>query len=82
MQQTLRMKGFDPIWCDWVKSFVQGRNVGIKMNDQVGPYFQTKKCLREGDPLSPILFNIVVDMLAIIVARAKEEVKLKGLFHT
>jgi hypothetical protein len=21
LQQTLRMKGFDPIWCDWVKFF-------------------------------------------------------------
>ena len=27
----------------------------------------------QGDPLSPLLFNIVVDMLAILIARAKEE---------
>ena len=42
-QQTLRMKGFDPKWCDWVKIFIEGGNVGIEVNDQVGPYFQTKK---------------------------------------
>ena len=53
--------------------------MGIKVNDQVGPYFQTKKGLRQGDPLSPILFNIVVDMLAIIVARAKEDGQVKGV---
>jgi hypothetical protein len=44
----------------------------------VGPYFQ-KKGLRKGDPLSPILFNIVFDMLAIIVARAKGDGQIKGV---
>ena len=31
-----------------------------------------EKDLWQGDPLSPILFNLVVDMLAIFIARAKE----------
>ena len=53
--------------------------MGIKVNDQMGSYFQTKKGLRQGDPLSPILFNIVVDMLAIILSRAKEEGQIKGV---
>jgi len=79
LQQALRMKGFHPVSCDWVKVFVQGGNVGIKVNDQMGSYFQTKKGLRQGDPLSPILFNIVVDMLAIILSRAKEEGQIKGV---
>jgi hypothetical protein len=79
LQQELRMKGFHPVWCDWVKAFVQGGNVVIKVNDQIGSYFQTKKGLRQGDPLSSILFNIVVDMLAIILSRAKEESQLKGV---
>lgn len=61
-----------------MKAFVQGGNVGIKVNDQLSSYFQTKKGLQQGDPLSPILFNIVVDMLAIIVARAKEDAQVKG----
>jgi len=73
------MKGFDPKWREWVKCFVEGGNVGIKVNDQVGSYFQTKKGLRQGDPLSPILFNIVLDMLAIIMSRAKEHGQVKGV---
>ena len=51
----------------------------IKINDQVGQDFQTKKGLRQGDPLSPILFNIVADMLAILINRAKVQGQIKGV---
>jgi hypothetical protein len=47
-------------------------SVAIKVNENLGHYFQIRKGVRQGDPLSPILFNIVVDMLAIFIARAKQ----------
>ena len=78
MQQTLRMKGFSEQWCNSIKHFTQGGNVGIKVNDQQGAYFQTRKGLRQGDPLSPLLFNIVVDMLPLLIARAKQEGQVEG----
>ena len=40
LQQTLRMKGFSE-WCVMVHSFVSGGSVAIKVNDDVGHYFQT-----------------------------------------
>jgi hypothetical protein len=65
------MKGFSSQWCDWIDTIIQGGACGIKINNQVGPNFQTKKGLHRGDPLSPLIFNIVVDMLAILIKRAK-----------
>jgi hypothetical protein len=79
VQQTLRMKGFSPTWHRWIASFMEGGHVGIKINDQVGQNFQTRKGVRQGDPLSPILFNIVVDMLAILINRAKSEGQILGV---
>ena len=79
LQQVMRMKGFDPKWCHWINQFVSRGSVGIKVNDDLGHYFQTKKGLRQGDPLSPIMFNIVADMLATIIARAKEDGQVEGL---
>uniref|UniRef100_M8BSZ2 Leucoanthocyanidin reductase n=1 Tax=Aegilops tauschii TaxID=37682 RepID=M8BSZ2_AEGTA len=79
LQQALRMKGFDQAWRRQVESFTQKGSVGIKVNDDIGHYFQTHMGLRQGDPMSPILFNIVVDMLAILIGRAKEAGQVGGL---
>jgi len=73
------MKGFSQKWCEWIETFIQRGHVGIKINDQIGQNFQTSKGLRQGDPLSPILFNIVADMLAILINRAKEEGLVNGI---
>jgi hypothetical protein len=54
---------------------MEGGHVGVKINNQVRQNFQTKKEVRQGDLLLPILFNIVVDMLAILIKRAKAEAK-------
>ena len=79
LQQALRMKGFDEAWRRQVEAFTHKGSVGIKVNDDIGHYFQTHKGLRQGDPMSPILFNIVVDMLAILIGRAKEAGQVGGL---
>jgi hypothetical protein len=79
LQQTLRMKGFSLKWRRWVESMVTGGSVGIKINDEVGPYFQTRCGLRQGDPMSPILFNIVADMLALLINRAKADGQIRGV---
>jgi hypothetical protein len=79
VQQTLRMKGFSSMWRRWVASFMEGGHVGRTMNDTVCQKFQTKKGVRQDDPYSPILFNIVVDILAILINRAKGEWQLSGV---
>ena len=79
LQQTLKMKGFPEKWCSWIESFVSKGSVGVKVNDDIGKFFQTKKGLRQGDPLSPLLFNLVADMLAVIIARAKQDGQISGL---
>jgi hypothetical protein len=39
IQETLRMKGFSPIWRKWVASFMEWGHVGVKVNDLVGQKF-------------------------------------------
>lgn len=77
--QALCMKGFSPKWVSWVKSFISGGSVLVNIIDDVGKFFQTRKGLRHGDHLSSILFNIVVDMLSILVTRAKDQGQIGGV---
>jgi hypothetical protein len=58
---------------------MEGGHVGIKVNDQVGKIFQTHRGVGQGDLLSLILFNIVVDMLAILINRAKNGGQISGV---
>jgi hypothetical protein len=62
-----------------VQSFMEGGHVDIKINDQIGENFQTKKGVRQGDPLSSILFNIIVDMLVVLIKRAKIDGQIEGM---
>jgi hypothetical protein len=77
--QALRLKGFSPKWISWIKTFISGGSVAVDVNDDVGHYFQTKKGLRQGDPLSPILFNIMVDLLKVLISRAKLDEQFEGV---
>lgn len=79
LQQTLKMKGFSPKWCEWIDMIVRGGSVAVKVNEDMENFFQTKEGLRQGDPLSPILFNLVADMLALLMHRANEQKKIRGL---
>jgi hypothetical protein len=66
----LDKKGFGKKWCDWVIKTVRGEKVAVRTNDIIGPYFNTHKGVRQGDPFSPLLFNIAADGVARLVNKA------------
>jgi hypothetical protein len=57
------MKGFSQKWYRWIEQIVSEGSVGVKVNDELDHIFQTKKGLRQGDPLSLVLFNVMVNIL-------------------
>jgi hypothetical protein len=73
------MKGFSSKWISWIKTFISGGSVAVNVNDDIGHYFRTKKGLRQGDPLSPLLFKIMVDMLKVFISRTKLDGQFEGV---
>jgi hypothetical protein len=62
-----------------MKQVVCGGRVGINLNGEPGEYFGTYKGLRQGDPLSLLLFNLVADALATILRKGCQSGMIKGL---
>ena len=75
VEEMMTSKGFYQKLRDWIMSSVRGGRVCININGQNGPYFKTHRGLRQGDPLSPLLFNLAVDALDHILEKAKKNIK-------
>lgn len=60
----VHMKKFTDKWKGWIKGIVTNGTLSVKVNEQVGPYFGSHKGVRQGDPLSPLWFNLAAECLA------------------
>ncbi|KAK0584469.1 hypothetical protein LWI29_013775 [Acer saccharum] len=55
--------GFGAKWRGWIKECISFSSLFVLMNGRPTPQFGMEKGLRQGDPISPLLFNIVVEDL-------------------
>jgi hypothetical protein len=77
--EVLKQKKFSETWISWIKQCVEGGKVGIKINGVHGNFFNNHKGLRQGDPLSPLLFNLISDALGTMFDKARLSGQIKGL---
>jgi hypothetical protein len=75
----LDSRGFGQRWKGWVMSLVKGGSLAIRLNDENNSYFKPGKGLRQEDPLSPLLFNLVADVFTKILMKAAGNGYLSGL---
>jgi hypothetical protein len=55
-------RGFSAVWIRLIKSVLINSSFTFRINNCNGNYFVAGKGLKQGDPLSPIMFKLVVDV--------------------
>ena len=67
---------FDQKWCSWVKSILDSSRISILVNGSPTKEFSPGRGLRQGDPLSPLLFNIAGEVLNKMLVVAANKLSL------
>ena len=77
--EILRTRGFSNTWIVWIRHLVIGGSVGVNLNGEESSFFKPGKGLRQGDPISPLLFNLVGDVLTKMLQKGAEKGLIKGI---
>ena len=73
MIKTLQKMGIEGIYLDIVKTIYDKPTANIILNGEKLKAFPLRSRTRQGCPLSPLLFNIVLEVLAIAIREEKEK---------
>ena len=75
MLKTLNKLGIDGTYFKLIKAIYDKPTANIILNRQELKAFSLKSGTRQGCPLSPLLFNIVLEVLARIIRQEKKKIK-------
>jgi hypothetical protein len=71
-------RGFGRKWVSWIMSLVKNGSIAVRLNDENSAFFKVGKGLRQGDPLSPLLFNLVIDVFTRMISKAARKRYIHG----
>ncbi|GJX87033.1 RNA-directed DNA polymerase, eukaryota, reverse transcriptase zinc-binding domain protein [Tanacetum coccineum] len=79
LDDILKKFGFCEKWCNWIQSCLQSSRGSVLVNGSPTQEFQFYKGLKQGDPLSPFLFILVMESLHISFQRVMDAGLFKGI---
>ena len=74
----LRRMGFCSKWVTWIVGCLNSASISVLINGSSSAELIPQKELRQGDQLTPLLFNIVTEGLTGLMREALDNTQLKG----
>ena len=72
LQYVMARMGFGFKWHHWIHSCVSANQFSVLVNGSPKGFFSSSRGLRQGNPLSPMLFIIVAEALNALMNRANQ----------
>lgn len=70
LTKVMRARGFPERWIKWIQNILTTSQSRIVLNGDFSEYFTHQRGLRQGDPISPMLFIIAADVFQRMIASA------------
>ena len=64
---TLFAMNFGPKWINWIRNLFESSHISVLVNEAPTEEFCPSRGLRQGDPLSPLTFNLVGEGLSTLL---------------
>ncbi|GJW90119.1 RNA-directed DNA polymerase, eukaryota, partial [Tanacetum coccineum] len=79
LEDVLRAFGFGSKWCSWIRGCLHSGMASVLLNGSPTSEFQFHCGLKQGDPLAPYLFILIMKSLHLSLSRAIEAGIFKGI---
>lgn len=79
LQDLLSFMNFPPKWIQLIMQCVTTVSFKVQINGGLSPQFLPKAGLRQGDPISPYLFILCMNVLSGLLIKNQDNSKIKGI---
>ena len=74
----LKRMGFGEKWCRWIRTCISTIQFSILINGAPADFFGSTRGLRQGDPLSPMLFLVMMEVLSRMLKKVEGAGLIRG----
>eukprot|EP00253_Pinus_taeda_P034216 PITA_34216 len=79
LRMLLTHLGFNYSFVSWIMGCITNVSFAVLINGAASPFFNSQRGLRQGCPLSPLLFLLVAEGLSRLIHKARRTEKVKGI---